>query len=840
MKGLTTLLVLLILSLTALSQTTTYYHSTEGKIRLNLSTKKIIVKFVEGISFEEQSRILKTEKNILPLTADMLLPAPKVTLAVLEPGTSIAKLNQILTQLNFSDKVLYAHPFYEFEDGTLQGVTEYVLVRLKQTGDFPLLRGLADMYNISITQQNEFDVQLYHLATDKNSNGNALTIANELYETGLFDYAEPDFLRLMKKLTTNDPFVNNQWSLNNSGSNTSSYGGVAGADMKVFDAWMYQTGSTNVKVAVLDEGVDLNHPDLIANLEPGYDASGQGSAGGPSGNDAHGTACAGIVAATGNNAQGISGVAYNCRIVPVRIAYSDANGDWVTSNSWIGNAINWSWQNAGADVLSNSWGGGGSSFTINTAIGNAIINGRNGLGSPVLFAAGNDNGAVSYPATQSNTIAVAAMSMCHERKSPTSCDNESWWGSNFGENVDIAAPGVKIYATDISGSAGYSSGDYVSGFNGTSSATPNAAGVMALLLSSNSSLTEQQARYALESTCDKVGGYAYNTGVTGQPNGSWSNDLGYGCINALNALMTVTPSNENDAGIMQIVYPTVALCGTTVSPVVTLRNNGTNTLTSTTINYQIDNGTTHTFNWTGALASTQLEEVNLPAIPVQSGVHLLSAFTSNPNGQIDSNQNNDEATSSFSSGTNQLSLYVTIDNYGSETSWEIRDANGNVIEEGGPYQDNTVGAQITESVCLPDGCFDFIMKDAYGDGMCCGYGNGSYQLQNDANGNILASGGQFAAQDVTNFCLEGVVNEPLTVEITSKSNVLCFGASNGSATAAAQGGTPPYAFNWSNGTSTNIASNLSAAIYTVTVMDSAGNTATSSTTIQQPNDLELL
>ena len=75
-------------------------------------------------------------------------------------------------------------------------------------------------------------------------------------------------------MNTNDPFVGDQWSLENTGTNTSQYGGVPGADMKVFQAWGTNTGSSNIKVAILDEGVDLNHPDLVANMLPGYDATG--------------------------------------------------------------------------------------------------------------------------------------------------------------------------------------------------------------------------------------------------------------------------------------------------------------------------------------------------------------------------------------------------------------------------------------------------------------------------------------------------------------------------------------------------------------------------------------
>jgi subtilisin family serine protease len=93
--------------------------------------------------------------------------------------------------------------------------------------------------------------------------------------------------------------------------------------------------------------------------------------------------------------------------------------------------------------------------------------------------------------------------MCNQRKSPTSCDAENFWGSNFGTGVDVSAPGVKIYTTDISGTAGYSTGNYTASFNGTSSATPNTAGVVALILSVNPGLTYAQARQILESSCEK-------------------------------------------------------------------------------------------------------------------------------------------------------------------------------------------------------------------------------------------------------------------------------------------------------------------------------------------------
>ena len=473
-------------------------YGPHGKITFKEAADKILVKFSPGISFNEKLQLLSKESSILTLSKDDVLPAPEVSI-VRTKNLSDAERTALLERLEQFPAVEYANPFVIYSDGTYQGIQDRIIVRLKSQKDLIKLSDMAVEFNLTIQEKNEFDSFVYVLKTSKQTGANALEIANKIHEKGIFEYAEPDFLLLLKRFSTNDPLLPNQWSLNNTGSSLQ-FNGTPGADMRVFDAWGITSGSSTIKVAIIDEGVDLNHPDLIANMLPGYDASGLGSAGGPSGNDAHGTACAGIVAAIGNNNEGIAGVAYNCKIIPVRIAYSNTSGNWVTSNTWIGNSLNWSWQTAGADILSNSWGGGSPSSTINNAITGAVNNGRGGLGSPVLFAAGNSNGANGYPATEVNTISVIAMSMCYQRKSPSSCDGETFWGSNFGVGADVAAPGVKIATTDISGTAGYSSGNYTGTFNGTSSACPHAAGVMALILSVKSCLTQIDARRILETS----------------------------------------------------------------------------------------------------------------------------------------------------------------------------------------------------------------------------------------------------------------------------------------------------------------------------------------------------
>jgi len=99
-----------------------------------------------------------------------------------------------------------------------------------------------------------------------------------------------------------------------------------------------------------------------------------------------------------------------------------------------------------------------------------------------------------------------------------------------------------------------------------------------------------------------------------------------------------------------------------------------------------------------------------------------------------------------------VTLTIQLDDYPQETSWRVEDANGNTVNTGGPYDFANSGTSQTSTLCLPEGCYNLVLLDSHGDGICCGYGNGSYQLS-DASGNILAEGGEFAHSDTQNFCV---------------------------------------------------------------------------------------
>jgi subtilisin family serine protease len=413
-----------------------------------------------------------------------------------------------------------------------------VLIRLKSIQDYPLLVNSIATYNIQSVNLCDFDERTYQLTIDKSSNKNAMQIANELYETEMFEYAEPNLIHFIK-FETNDTHFPDQWALNNTGQ----YGGTVGIDIKANQAWTITTGSPDVRIAILDLGVDLTHPDLQANLLTGFDATGGSGNGAAVNNIAHGTACAGIAAAIGNNNKGIAGVAYGCKILPVRIATTTSG--WTSAESqYIASGINWARSN-GASVISMS-------FTcvetnvLNTAISNAINYGRNNNGCVLVAAAGNSNvSSVSYPARHADVIAVGAISPCGERKSYSSCDGESW-GSNYGTNLDVVAPGVKIYTTDIQSSAGYNqsngtAGNYYASFNGTSAACPHVAGIAALILSVNPNLTQAQVRQAIESTCTKLPGYGFSND-SNHPNETWNEEVGHGLVNAYAALQALPPT----------------------------------------------------------------------------------------------------------------------------------------------------------------------------------------------------------------------------------------------------------------------------------------------------------
>lgn len=342
-----------------------------------------------------------------------------------------------------------------------------------------------------------------------------------LESSGSIAYAEPNYVYRRQLVEAsdrapywdgdvNDPEFEKLWGIRNSGqADSAGQVGTAGSDINVLPLWAQgHMGNRNIKVAVIDTGIEWSHPDLAGNLftnagesgdkaENGVDDDGNGFIDDTHGwnfvsntrnsNDdhSHGTHCAGTIGALGNNGLGVVGVTWNVSLMPVK--FLDASGGGTLAAAV--ESINYA-NMMGVQIMSNSWGGGGFSQALFDAIKATEAKG-------VLFvaAAGNeatDNDSTpGYPASYevANVVSVAATDNLDKLAS----------FSNYGKTkVHVSAPGVKIWSTVTGG--GYKA------FSGTSMATPHVSGIAALLMADFPQMTAVEVKDRLIRTSDFVPG----------------------------------------------------------------------------------------------------------------------------------------------------------------------------------------------------------------------------------------------------------------------------------------------------------------------------------------------
>lgn len=216
-------------------------------------------------------------------------------------------------------------------------------------------------------------------------------------------------------------------------------------------------------------------------------------------------------------------------------------------------------------------------------------------------------------------------------------------------------------------------------------------------------------------------------------------------------------SAQYDAAAGAIAGIPSTVCGSAINGSFNLINNGTATLLSCTITYQIAGGPGGVINWSGSLASGESASVDLPAISASNGSNTLTITVSNPNGQSDQNAANNSSQVIFTAiagPTLSCELTLAFDDYPEETSWLITQGNTTVYSSNGTYDNQSPGSTLTINLCLSEGCYNLIMEDSYGDGMCCAYGDGSYELVNNL-AQVVASGGEFGDSQTTTFCVGG-------------------------------------------------------------------------------------
>lgn len=369
--------------------------------------------------------------------------------------------------------------------------------------------------------------------------------------------------------------------------------------------WDFTTGSSNVKIAIVDNGVAMDHEDLNASIYVnnaeasglplvdddlngfvddvnGFDVSNQDADPRPpngSSNSSswkHGTHVAGIAAASTNNAVGMAGLGYNCTIIPVKCASNSSDGG--TFNKAIDGVFYGI--RSGADVINMSFG-----TPVNSAVFHNMIIQASAQNIVLVAAAGNDG--ISdpfYPAAYTEVISVGATDENDVKAS----------FSNFGNTIGVMAPGVNMYSTLIEGNNTYGN------INGTSMASPLVAGLAGLIQSHFPGLSAAETRSRIENGCDNIS--ASNPGMNGQ--------IGSGRINVFNSLSNVSIANNKVT--MFSVFPNPVESGGTIYLDKSFTADGTIlSITGKKHPVQIQNGS-----------------ISLPS-KIAAGIHILQFITEN-------------------------------------------------------------------------------------------------------------------------------------------------------------------------------------------------------------------
>ena len=376
------------------------------------------------------------------------------------------------------------------------GPAEFVPGRLvvKFRSDFPLAQRQAQLAAEGLAPGAHLpllDVELVEVPV-----GQELALAKQLERDPAVLYAEPDYFAYAIATVPNDTYyASYQWNMSHIGLET---------------AWDTTTGSSSIIIAIADTGVDSTHPDLSSKVVAGYDFINNDSD--PGDDEGHGTHVAGIAAAETNNNNGVAGVSWGSKIMPIKVLDSDGLGSYLQ----IASGIRWAADN-GADIINLSVGGASPSFILEDAVNYAYS-----AGCLLVAAAGNESGPILYPAAYDDYV-MAVGAVGHE--------DEHASYSNTGYSLDVAAPGGN--PTDSSDSdpnhwiastywqgSGYSYAMIV----GTSQACPHVAGLAALVWSVNTALTNDGVQSIIETT-------AVDLGSPG-----WDETFGWGRINAAAAV----------------------------------------------------------------------------------------------------------------------------------------------------------------------------------------------------------------------------------------------------------------------------------------------------------------
>lgn len=488
-----------------------YYSSTGNRIALTESPDYKFVIFDRAISSE-----LMDMKRYAP--SNIFNNEIKQCIFSIDPNNVYecicAKVHHDV-MLSYSEHVLYSAPYFIAEDGNEIGLTNIFRIQLKEADDINELFNFVNSNDLAILDNNLIPLW-YTLSCTSLSSHNALEYVNQAYESGLFAACEAEFtdnIYIESNLYSyNDPAYSHQWNLHSS----------AVFDLGI-DNVHYISKGNGASIAVVDNGIYIGHPDL--NIISSWDATSEVSLATnyiyeEDSINHHGTTTAGVIGAQINNEIGLVGLAPDALLTPISVKFGVSTYDTSIklTNVALADAIYYAAIN-GADVISNSWSSNIELQYVNSAISFALSSGRNGKGSVVVFASGNQSQSISrYPhASNPNIISVGN----------TDHHGYRYITSNYGSDLDVVAPGTNVYL--LSGD-----GKYITA-TGTSLSCPQVAAIAGLMLSVNPDLTYSQVSEIIDKTADRISTYSFIRNED-KPHGLWNEEVGYGLVNAMDAV----------------------------------------------------------------------------------------------------------------------------------------------------------------------------------------------------------------------------------------------------------------------------------------------------------------
>jgi Subtilase family len=487
----------------AQTNSNSFYWSRGNKIALQKVQNAVAAKVLERVDYSKKfpwlSKVFapvgRSGLNDEPVLLKFAAASFATSLAALRSGIGSHEIYLLdVFQAGNAKLILQNEVLVRFKDGVTSEQAETLLGKF--SGSFQRQPGIGLRYLIRVPDPSR-----------------TLAWADMLYRNHTVQSAEPNFLVVQPaggwKMTVtasspapgaggvpapgfpNDLLFAKQWGL---------------AKIGAQRAWAATHGSPAIQIAVIDDGVDVGHTDLKDKIAGSYDMLLDSATMNPPADDNHGTAVAGIAAASTNNAYGIAGLAPDVKLIPIRMFSAVAPASRAFTIQTITNSFEKAVE-LGADVINCSWDMPVPFDDVTQEIQAVASKGRHGKGAVIVFAAGNDGGPVAYPARLSASMPILAVGASNENdefKTMASGDGDDSWASNYGQELTVVAPGIHLTTTAHRLAVPPGPLPFIDDFWGTSAAAPFVAGLASLVLSQHPDWTPEQVRKQIVDYSDKV------------------------------------------------------------------------------------------------------------------------------------------------------------------------------------------------------------------------------------------------------------------------------------------------------------------------------------------------